>query len=179
MAQFIKVASTADLIVGPTSGWCRGPRLLDAGCVERRHQVTDAGRGARCATCKKTVLSLLLRADPHVSLAAHLRRDCGSDSVHSSPFRAPQRDCAGAPAPYPRVLGADSGRRIVPWPQRTPMTSCRSRTSGSSGRPLQPCSAGSEKRASGFRAGTSAAGSGAPAIAASSSSDAGSLATGI
>ena len=30
-----------------------------------------------------------------------------------SPFRAPQRDCAGAPARYPRVLGADSGSRAM------------------------------------------------------------------
>ena len=43
-------------------------------------------------------------------LHTHLCRQQESDTLHMSPFRAPQRDQCRGPAPYPRVLGADSGR---------------------------------------------------------------------
>ena len=43
-------------------------------------------------------------------LHTHLCRQQESDTLHMSPFRAPQRDLCRGPAPYPRVLGADSGR---------------------------------------------------------------------
>src|SRR5216117_1064409 len=61
------------------------------------------------------------RTSPHLQVATcftclfarALCRHRKSCTFSPSPFRAPQRDCAGAPAPYPRVLGADSGSRAM------------------------------------------------------------------
>src|SRR5207249_8118473 len=114
--------------------------------------------------------ALTLRVDPF--FASALRPHHEADTRTREPVLSPAARSVRGPGPHPRVLGADSGRRIPPWPWTTPMTSCRSRTSESSGQRLRPCSAGSETSASGSHARTSAANTGARVIAAHSSSGA-------
>ena len=159
-------------------GGLSGARRSRTETLEAKLRRGDPRRGTE-ATVGPTILRVKPRGVLTCLSARALCRHRESCTFRSSPFRAPQRDlCRGPPLPTHVCSARTPERRTVPWSETIPMTSCRSRTSGSSGRPLRPCSAGSDKEACGFRAGTSAENSGAPAIAASCSSGAGSLATG-